>query len=150
MVCVAAEANFFFTIRAEANFFFLIYINWNILINWWKITNVSHTHFTNLAYNIPSQTFLPFWPTQNSFSYFWEFPRIFLVIPEKFWEFPREFHGIPIQILEKKKFEKKSFRLAEAGFSDFVTQTKHIIFFGFNYYTYRYSLFHSLLGKMSF
>ena len=28
----------------------------------------------------------------------------------------------------KKKFKKKSFRLAEAGFSDFVTQTKQLFF----------------------
>ena len=119
----------FFTIRAEANFFFLINFNWNILINRCKKTKGSHTHFTNLEYNIPTENFFAFLACLEFFSYFWEFPGL----PEKFLGISETIFGIPEGIswnpqsdLQKKSLKKKSFRLAEAGFSDYITQTEQL------------------------
>ena len=91
-----------------------------------------HT-LTSLTLHItsPVRLFCLFGPLRilsHIFGNSWEFPRIFLVIPEKFWEFPREFHGIPIQILGKKKVKKKVFGWRRPGFQ-ISSRKPNILFF---------------------
>ena len=53
---------------------FLINSNWNILINLWKTTKGSHTHFTNLACNIPTENFFAFLVCLELFLLFFGIP----------------------------------------------------------------------------